>query len=131
MKLKDFFKKIRESIARDEVQHSIALMNDLIKESPNLNETILQSARLSRLTKQIRTGEISFSEANIEKNSIIAGLLDLIEEIEQNAKSNDNIKNEIKDFNKQNLNINYKVKHEGKGNIHIGNNNSTTINNYK
>lgn len=77
-----FIETIREHIGRDELETALGQLQALLKNSPRLDEVILQSARFQDIRKQIRSGTTSNSEANLTQNQIRAGLLDLLREIE-------------------------------------------------
>lgn len=81
-----FQSQIESLISKDELSSAIQLLHQLLQDSPRLDEAILQSARLTEVKKQIRLGLINYEQANLTKNQIRAGLLELLEEIgEQSA----------------------------------------------
>ena len=77
-----FFDQIREFIARDEMETALEQIRLLLDNSPKLDEAILQSARFTDIRKQVRLGLVSHTEANLTKNQIRDGLLELLREIE-------------------------------------------------
>ncbi|MEZ5041621.1 MAG: hypothetical protein R2828_17135 [Saprospiraceae bacterium] len=84
--IQPFLTQVEDLIAKDELGSAIALLHQLLQDSPKLDEAILQSARLTEVKKQIRLGLINYEQANLTKNQIRAGLLELLEEIgEQRA----------------------------------------------
>lgn len=95
MTFKDYSERIGNLIGKDDLKAAIWELNQLLKDSPQLNEAIVQSARYNEVMKQIRTGSISFEEANLTKNKIRLGILNLLEEIETQAASNEMLHSEI------------------------------------
>lgn len=95
MTFKDYSERIGNLIGKDDLKAAIWELNQLLKDSPQLNEAIVQSARYNEVMKQIRTGSISFEEANLTKNQIRLGILNLLEEIETQAASNEMLHSEI------------------------------------
>ena len=79
---KSFIETIGELIGKDELALAIKNLYALLKDSPKLDEAILQSARYNDVIKQIRLGIVDFEQANITKNQIRYALLDLLREIE-------------------------------------------------
>lgn len=77
-----FHKKIRQLIANDELKEAIHLLQELLQNSPKLNEAILQSARLNDVSRQIQLGTIEYDQANLTKNQIRKGILDLLDEVD-------------------------------------------------
>ena len=78
--------EIQKIIARGELKAAVHLLQDFLKNSPKLNEAILQSARLSDVSRQIRLGLIESTQANLTKDQIRMGILELLEEIETQSK---------------------------------------------
>lgn len=70
-------------IAHDQLPEAILALQNLLSGSPKLDEAILQSARFEDIRKQIRLGTASFENANLTKNQIRAGLLDLLQTVEE------------------------------------------------
>jgi len=58
----------------------------MLENSPKLDEAILQSARFQDIRKQIRLGTITHKDANLTVMQIRQGLLDLLNEIEEQGK---------------------------------------------
>ena len=94
---KSFIETIGELIGKDELAKAIQLLYALLKDSPQLDEAILQSARYNDVIKQIRLGTVDFEQANMTKNQIRYALLDLLREIETQDQIPD-IKVEIEHF---------------------------------
>lgn len=88
--IQDYLKTIRQLIAKDELNTALAQLRNLLKNSPNLDEVLLQSARFQDIRKQIRQGIISNAEANLTQNQIRAGLLELLTEIENQTATTNN-----------------------------------------
>ncbi len=79
---KSFFAQITYLIGKDELGEAILILHNLLKDSPKLDEAIIQSARYNEVLKQIRLGTIELEQANITKNQIRSGLLNLVRAIE-------------------------------------------------
>jgi predicted HTH transcriptional regulator len=98
---KYFLDKINDLISKDELTSAIQLLHDLLKDSPILEEAIMQSVRYTDVTKQIRLGIVDYEQANVTKNQIRYALLDLLREIDS-RQSLPEIQLEVeKHFNKQ------------------------------
>jgi Effector-associated domain 11 len=95
MNTNDFSKTISNLISKDELEQAIGLLSKLLKNSPKLDEIILNSGRLSDLKKQIRMGVVDFSTANIERNRIRAALLSFAGEIEETIEDFPIVKREV------------------------------------
>lgn len=95
MNTNDFSKTISNLISKDELEQAISLLSKLLKNSPKLDEIILNSGRLSDLKKQIRMGVVDFSTANIERSRIRAALLSFAGEIEETIEDFPIVKREI------------------------------------
>lgn len=95
MSIKEISEQIGDLIGKDDLQGAISLLGNLLKNSPKLEEVILQTGRLNDITNQIRLGVVDFEKADITKNKIRIALLNLIEEIEVSAARDPNIKKEI------------------------------------
>lgn len=78
-----FFQHLRALIAADELQTALQKLQTFLEHSPRLNEAILQMSRFQAIQQQIRIGVVSHKEASLTKNQIRAGLLDFINELEQ------------------------------------------------
>ena len=68
--INSFVETIGDLIGKDELAKAIQLLCALLKNSPKLDEAILQSARYNDVIKQIRLGTVDFEQANITKNQI-------------------------------------------------------------
>lgn len=77
-----FFTELRQLIADNELAIALSQLQTFLKDSPKLDETIVQSARHRDILRQIRIGTINEHQANLTKNQIRAGLLDFIRELE-------------------------------------------------
>ena len=97
LSIKSFVEIIGDLIGKDELAKAIQLLYALLKDSPQLDEAILQSARYNDVIKQIRLGMVDFEQANITKNQIRYALLDLVREIEAQEKKQE-INTEIELF---------------------------------
>lgn len=77
-----FFTELRQLSAENELAIALSQLQAFLKDSPKLDETIVQSARHIDILQQIRIGIVDEKQANLTKNKIRAGLLDLIRELE-------------------------------------------------
>ncbi|MBC7778141.1 MAG: hypothetical protein H7246_22100 [Phycisphaerae bacterium] len=87
MKNKALIFNIRELISRDELPAALEQLRNLLDNSPKLDEAILQSGRFQYIRRQIRLGVVSHAEATLTQNQIRFGLLDLLNEIEEDGKT--------------------------------------------
>ena len=109
----NIIKNIRELIAEDKLNQAITLLKNLLENSPELDEVILQAARLQSIRKQVRTGQVNFEDGTVTHNQIRAGLIELVGEIAIQEKKNEVIQKEIAEVNIQhskNILQNNKVK---------------------
>lgn len=86
-----YLNSIKQYIADDELSIAIEMLNELLLESPKLDELIMQSARYADVRKQIRLGILGFSKASTAKNQIRISLLELVNEINRLQVKNINI----------------------------------------
>jgi predicted HTH transcriptional regulator len=93
-----FLKNIVELIRKDNLSDAIRHLYKLLKDSPHLDEAILQSARYNNVVKQIRLGLIDFESANITQNQIRSALLELVRDIETMNEIRPDIKSELEAF---------------------------------
>lgn len=93
-----FHTQIQQLIASDEIAEAIRILQELLKNSPKLNEVLLQSARLSDIDRQIRLGLVDANQANLTKSQIRAGLLELLDEIKTQEKALPDILREVEQF---------------------------------
>jgi len=77
-----YLNDLRDLIAGD-LPRALQHFRQLLDDSPQLDEIILQQARFQAIRKQIRLGTVSHEEATLTNNQIRAGLLDLLREIEE------------------------------------------------
>jgi predicted HTH transcriptional regulator len=77
-----FLKTVVDLIGKDDLSEAIKHLYMLLKDSPHLDEAILQSARYNNVVRQIRLGLIDYESANITHNQIRTGLLELVRDIE-------------------------------------------------
>jgi Effector-associated domain 11 len=121
MIINKFTDMIGELIAKDDLPQAIDLLHKLLQKSPKLDEVILQSARFSDITRQIRMGTVNFEEANVTKNKIRYAILDLLRDIEENVELNDALKREIEELPEENTKPTISQVHHGSGDNIIGN----------
>ena len=85
-------------IGTDELTEAISYLRNVLRNSPKLDQILIQSGRLTDLMQQIRIGTVNYEQANLTKNQIRFGILDLIREIDTISESNPDI---LKDFEGQ------------------------------
>lgn len=90
-----FATHIRNLIAKDDFPTAIQELCALLKNSPHLDEAILQSARYNDITRQIRLGVVDFEAANVTKNQIRVAVLELLQEVEDLEQTQVPIKQEV------------------------------------
>ena len=79
----NFYTQVKQLIAEDNLAEALSQLQAFLSDSPKLDEIILQTARFSDIRRQIRLGLSDSQEANLTKNQIRAGLLDLLNELEK------------------------------------------------
>jgi response regulator of citrate/malate metabolism len=87
--------KVGEMVGNNDLKEAISYLHMVLKNSPMLDEILIQSARLNDVMMQIRLGTVEYEKANITKNQIRYGLLDLAREIENCASNNNELQKEI------------------------------------
>lgn len=90
-----FIPHIRNLIAKDDLKTAIQQLSALLKDSPQLDEALQQSARYHHVLKQIRLGVVDDEAANITQNQIRHGLLELLREVEEQAQAHAEIQSEV------------------------------------
>ncbi len=126
MKTNDFIAHLRQLIANDDLPTALQQLKAFFEESPKLNEVLLQSARYASIKEQIRLGSVQFEQANVEKNQIRHGLLELLSELE--AKENlpefqEEMQAAVNIVNSKNVVNNSNI--QAGGDVHIGDKNTT------
>ncbi len=81
-----YLSEIRILIEKDQIPTAVSKLKQLLKNSPQLNDLLLQSARYNELVKLIISGLLSFEEISGRKSDIRKDLLSLIDEIELREK---------------------------------------------
>ena len=84
--------EVLEMVSKDDLNGAIHSLCLTLKKSPKLDEAIIQSARLTDIMRQIRLGVVDFQQANLTKNQIRFGILDLAREIELCIEENPKLK---------------------------------------
>lgn len=115
MDIKLFVEHIYDLVAKNELRNAIELLLKLLKNSPKLNDVILQSSRLTDIVQQIRNGEVTSENANVTKNQIRLGILSLASEIEECILSNKDLEEEIKQAKAENYSSFIQMIHHGSG----------------
>jgi hypothetical protein len=82
---KNLFDQIRNLIALDKIAEALKLLRRMFESSPHLDDILHQSGRFHNIRKEIRLGLVNYDEASITENRIRFGLLDLLNELEQDG----------------------------------------------
>ena len=82
-----FINSIRDYVSNDGLEIAFLKLRQFLKDSPQLDAVLLQSARFRAVMKQIHSGTIDHSSAEITRNQITVSVLELLREIEKQAKS--------------------------------------------
>ncbi|MFM9950567.1 MAG: peptidoglycan-binding protein [Saprospiraceae bacterium] len=96
--MSEFTLNLKRLIAKGNLENTISQLQDSASETPLLNNVILQSSRLSNLSKEIHEGVIRLEDIQIERNKITKAVLSLIDEIDYEIKNNYKIKEEVDRF---------------------------------
>lgn len=83
MNPKPYLQALRELIAKNELGEALQQLQQLLNNSPQLDEALHQSGRYEAIRQQIRMGTVSQSEAQLTENQIRAGLLEFIQQLEK------------------------------------------------
>ena len=98
MNSNEYINKIRDAIAKDAFPYAIQLLRTLFEHSPKLNEALIQSARMSDISRKVRLGIIDNDVANLTKNQIRIGVLELLDEFEVERTSLPQVEEELEYF---------------------------------
>ena len=85
-------------IAEGDLKEPIRELQKIAKNSTLLNEVIIQSGRLSDLSKAIHRGTIRYDDAHLTANQITEAVLNLVDEIDFEMKNNAAVKKEVDQF---------------------------------
>lgn len=88
MNIPKLIKNVRQSILNDQINIALNLLLDFFAGNENLDEVIIQSARYSELKRQIEWMSINRNEADMTKNKIRSGILQLVREVEEELDEN-------------------------------------------
>jgi hypothetical protein len=80
-----FIQQIRQLIAADQLHVALKKMRLFAKKTPLLNDVLQQSGRLAHIRQQNNLGLVTHNEATLEQNRIRYGLLELLDDLEQNG----------------------------------------------
>ena len=125
-----FIAQIRDLIARDEFPEALEQLRNFLGNTPKMDEILQQSGRFHDIRKQIRLGLVSHAEANLTKNQIRAGVLDLLSEVEKQGavqKVREEIEDAISIINSKNVVVGSTI--TAGGNVHIGDKTTQVIQN--
>jgi len=88
MKVETIIDYIQLLLAKDEVEKALNLLVALMKDMQELDSVIHQSARYTRLLKDVRSGVLLRDEYLKELNTIRLAILDLLKDIRENNQYN-------------------------------------------
>ena len=103
MEIEKFSSRLKELIARDQVNVVIQELSFLLRNSEKLNEVILTSSRYNDLQNQIRIGLIDYNQAAVSKNRIIIEILEILDELEDSIEENEELKKEVEKLEEPNI----------------------------
>jgi len=83
MNPKPYLKALRQLIAKNELGEALQQLQQLLNNSPHIDEALHQSGRYEAIHQQIRMGTVNQSEAQLTENQIRVGLLELIQQLEK------------------------------------------------
>ena len=112
-----FSEQIGVLIGKDDLKGAIKSLHKMLKNSPKLDEAIMQSARFTELSKQIRLGIIDFEQADFTKNKIRYAIIDLVRDMEEICESNSEINREVSKNIENTIQPKFIQTHYGKGDI--------------
>jgi Effector-associated domain 11 len=119
-----YLNQIRQHIALDELPATLQQLRTLLETSPKLHEVLQQSGRFNDLLYQIRMGTLSYEQATLTKNQIRASLLDLVDEIANEAQQPEvaaELAKAVQIVNSKNGVVNSSI--QAGGDVHIGDKN--------
>ena len=83
MEQQHFIQDLRAKLANNEVEEVLRQLQIWLRNSPALDEVLLQSARHQEILKQIRLGIIEYKEATLTQNQVHWALLAFLRDMEQ------------------------------------------------
>lgn len=75
--------RIKQLVGQGRIETAIDELKGLLSTQDLLNDALLQSGKLSTLQKNLREGNIDWSDANITHHSIMESILGLVKIIEE------------------------------------------------
>ena len=84
--VQSFLNHIRVLIGESDLKTAFSQLKRFLKDSPKLDEALMHSARFQDVMHHIHLGTIDFDKANVTKNQINQGVLELLREIETQGK---------------------------------------------
>ncbi|MFK8009332.1 MAG: tetratricopeptide repeat protein [Saprospiraceae bacterium] len=94
MKKENHIKQLKDLIAKNDLATVLKHLQELLNDTPQLDDVLHQSGRFQAIRKQIQLGTVSHENATLTQNQIRIGLLELIDEIEIQQEQNPAIKEE-------------------------------------
>lgn len=83
MRSKELLAEVGDLIGKDNLNEAIKKLSTIMKQSKQLDQVIIQSARYNDVMKQIRDGIIDYEQSQVTKNQIRFALLDITREFEE------------------------------------------------
>ena len=85
--IQSFLNHIRQLIGDSDLKIALSQLRQFLKDSPKLDDALMQSARFEDVMRHIHAGTIDFEKATTTKNQINKSLLELLREIEEQAQT--------------------------------------------
>ena len=85
--IQSFLNHIRQLIGDSDLKIALSQLRQFLKDSPKLDDALMQSARFEDVMRHIHGGTIDFEKATTTKNQINKSLLELLREIEEQAQT--------------------------------------------
>ena len=95
MRLKLIIEKVKDLLAKGELENAIELLRIEFNSSRYVNYLVVQSSRVKKLHKEIQLGIINFEDSSIERNKIIVSILSLLDEIDNSLNIDNQLANDL------------------------------------
>jgi len=83
MEIQELCQKVRMYISKNQFEKTFSELHQALKNSPKIDEIILQESRYQDIATQIRQGIVSFDNSEMTKNKIRTALISFISELEE------------------------------------------------
>ncbi|MEL6143341.1 MAG: hypothetical protein AAFU67_17190 [Bacteroidota bacterium] len=122
----EYLTQIRKLVAEDRLEQALHRLQHLLKESSHMDTLLIQSARYSALRTHIQRGTLETEKVAVERNRLIASVLDLLNELESRIDNEPDLQEDLERAAKNYRDIHIGGNVTAGGNVAIGN--ITTIN---